>query len=570
MNKILPDALQSKRADIRKRFFFSPYCVVKAWGNVENENAIIDRTDSQVLFNSPDQVCVMKNNGSEHAAILIDYGCEIHGDVRIVTEKVSDSNGEVITARFLIRFGESIAEAVTPVSVKGATNDHATRDTEIGISQWAAQETQETGFRYMYLELLDTGAIVRIKSLTGVLIVNDVEAVGEFESSDDRLNKIWHTAAYTVYLNMQEYLWDGIKRDRAVWFGDMNTEVETALAVFGDIDVVRKSLRFGYETTPLPKWMNGIPSYSFWWLINLYRVYEYSGDFDFLAEFREYIEGLVEQILSFISDNGKWLYEGRNTTFIDWSTRSDPDAQIVGFMGMLSHTLAIVEKLLSCFGDAELIGKCKTKRDAIIRSGISPVEQKIAAALMSLGGLADPQTIDRDYIEPHGAEGYSTFMGYSILNAKALAGNMNGAVKAMKDYWGAMLDMGATTFWEDFDISWTNSTPIDAFPMPNKPQLHGDFGRHCYVGLRLSLCHGWSGGPCPWLTKNVLGVNIERAGMRCIRIKPYLGDMEYVRGAAPTPYGPVIISHENRDGKIYTTVIAPKEIEIIYDGCIPK
>ena len=32
---------------------------------------------------------------------------------------------------------------------------------------------------------------------------------------------------------MQEYLWDGVKRDRLVWLGDMHPEVMTVQSVFG-------------------------------------------------------------------------------------------------------------------------------------------------------------------------------------------------------------------------------------------------------------------------------------------------------------------------------------------------
>jgi alpha-L-rhamnosidase len=39
--------------------------------------------------------------------------------------------------------------------------------------------------------------------------------------------------ADTVHLCMQDYLWDGIKRDRLVWIGDMHPEVSTINAVFG-------------------------------------------------------------------------------------------------------------------------------------------------------------------------------------------------------------------------------------------------------------------------------------------------------------------------------------------------
>ena len=54
--------------------------------------------------------------------------------------------------------------------------------------------------------------------------LRDLQYLGSFECSDERLNTIWQTGAYTVHLNMQDYLWDGIKRDRLVWIGDMHPE----------------------------------------------------------------------------------------------------------------------------------------------------------------------------------------------------------------------------------------------------------------------------------------------------------------------------------------------------------
>jgi hypothetical protein len=65
----------------------------------------------------------------------------------------------------------------------------------------------------------------------------------------------------------------------------------------------------------------------------------------------------------------------------------------------------------------------------------------------------------------------------------------------MKEYCGGMLSVGATTFFEDFDIDWLeNSCRIDRFPKKGQKDIHGDFGRFCYTGFRHSLCHGWSAG----------------------------------------------------------------------------
>ena len=99
------------------------------------------------------------------------------------------------------------------------------------------------------------------------------------------------------------------------------------------------------------------------------------------------------------------------------------------------------------------------------------------------------------FLAENGAKGLSTFMSYYILKCMAEGGKKTEAFNIMKDYYGAMLDLGATTFWEDFDIKWAeNSCRIDEFPKTNEKEIHGDFGKFCYKGYRHSLCHGWSSG----------------------------------------------------------------------------
>ena len=43
-------------------------------------------------------------------------------------------------------------------------------------------------------------------------------------------------------------------------------------------------------------------------------------------------------------------------------------------------------------------------------------------------------------------------MGYYVLKAKAKLGEYQDSLDIIRKYWGAMLDAGATTFWEDFDV----------------------------------------------------------------------------------------------------------------------
>ena len=42
------------------------------------------------------------------------------------------------------------------------------------------------------------------------------------------------------------------------------------------------------------------------------------------------------------------------------------------------------------------------------------------------------------------------FYGYYMLEAMAMAGNYQGALDVIREYWGAMIDLGATSFWGRF------------------------------------------------------------------------------------------------------------------------
>ena len=123
---------------------------------------------------------------------------------------------------------------------------------------------------------------------------------------------------------------------------------------------------------------------------------------------------------------------------------------------------------------------------------INPQEKKQVIALKY---FATGELTDQEYeklIEGR-AKGFSTFMSYYVLTAIA-SRDEKIAIDLMKEYYGAMLDRGATTFWEDFNMDWLEgSGRIDEFD-DTKKDLHGDYGAHCYVGFRHSLCHGWSAG----------------------------------------------------------------------------
>lgn len=165
-----------------------------------------------------------------------------------------------------------------------------------------------------------------------------------------------------------------------------------------------------------------------------------------------------------------------------------------------------------------------------------------------------------------GVSGVSTFYGYYMLEAMSLAGMTGRGLATLRDYWGAMLDMGATSFWEDFDVAWTNGAfRIDEMPAPRKLDIHGDFGKYCYEGFRHSLCHGWSCGPAPWLINNVLGIRPLDPGCRRVSVNPDLGDLEWAEGSMALPCGGVVKvrAERRRDGGMAVSASAPDGVEIV-------
>ena len=120
-------------------------------------------------------------------------------------------------------------------------------------------------------------------------------------------------------------------------------------------------------------------------------------------------------------------------------------------------------------------------------------------------------------------------------------------------------------FRSDFNIDWIkNAGRIDEIVPQGKVDVHRVYGDFCYVGLRHSYCHGWAAGPTPWLSQYVLGVKILEPGCKTVLIEPNLGDLSWVEGTFPTPYGLIKIRHEKQEnGSVKSKIDAPKQVKIV-------
>ena len=503
--------------------------------------------------------CVIRKRPDGKVSFLLDFGRELQGGIQIVTGQSSRKEVKV-----RIRFGESVSEAMCDITPEnGATNDHAIRDFRFTLPWLGVAEIGNSGFRFVRIDVEESDVDLLLKEVRATFGYRDIPYLGSFRSNDERLNNIWMTGAYTVHLNMQEYIWDGVKRDRLVWIGDLHPELMTVNTVFGYNEVIPKSLDLIRDTTPVPNWMNGISSYSIWWLLIHKDWYLYQGNLDYLMEQKDYMTTLFNHLITKIDDKGKEMLDG--TRFLDWPSSPNVKGVDAGLQALMVMAMDAGQEMALAMGDKELATRCEKASKKLKKYVPDHNQSKQGAALMALAGLMKAEKADKDVLSVGGAQGFSTFYGYYMLEAMAKAGNYQGAMDIMSEYWGAMLDLGATTFWEDFHIDWAkNAARIDELVPEGKIDVHSAYGDYCYKGFRHSLCHGWASGPTAWLSRHVLGVEVLEPGCKKVRIEPHLGNLEWVEGSFPTPMGVIKIKHtKDADGKIRSDIKVPEGVELV-------
>ena len=198
------------KADALSRAYITPTRVVLTEGGVTDPELLLIPGSGQTdIFNSG--MCQLSTVNDSVASIVLDFGRELHGSLRLLISAVSPLK----TPHMRLRFGESVAEACSELTTaeisvaedfnnsevdlkaNTATNDHAIRDMVLTLPFYGQYETGNTGYRFVRIDLLDPGMTVNLKEATAILRYRDLPYKGSFKSSDPKLNKIWDTGAYS-------------------------------------------------------------------------------------------------------------------------------------------------------------------------------------------------------------------------------------------------------------------------------------------------------------------------------------------------------------------------------------
>jgi alpha-L-rhamnosidase len=467
--------------------------------------------------------------GRSAHSLLVDFNRETFGYIRL--------HGLKGKGRLSLYYGESKEEALSPDSCE--TLDR------LDIDQAVTKDSILTGshaFRYVNIQWEEG---IQVDSASMLYEYLPVATKGSFRCSDEQLNKIWQVAAYTLHLNTREFFIDGIKRDRWIWSGDAYQSCLMNDYLFFDAATTTRTLWALRGKDPVTSHINTIMDYSFYWFLSIYDYYLYTGDARFIRQCYPRMVGLMDFIQSRRNKNG-WL-EGLpgDWLFIDWADGLTKKGEVSFEQLLFVRSLETMALCADLAGDPVRGGSYRREaaerrtrlftdfwdqqRQAFVHSRVDGIPGDKITRYANMFGIffgyfdqRQQQAVEQHVLLNDSIQKITTpYMRFYELEALCVMGGQRHVLKEMKDYWGGMLSLGATSFWEKYDPT---EKGAQHYAMYGRP-----FGR--------SLCHAWGASPIYLLGKYYLGVRPLSPGYATYSVEPVLGGLQWMEGEVPTPHG---------------------------------
>lgn len=557
------------------------------WEGAENVTAVLAEeerspTSAARVTEGPEPGAFLINPAPEgrFTALVLDFGRETAGFpvIEVRGAHRSTQGGEVFDLAYMeyLKGGEFPPVHGRTGSKENMADRYVCREGDQGHEFYNLR-----GFRYMLLVARDVKAEIEVRP--GVKAVGyPFEDLGSFECSDDRLVEIWKLCARTQRLCAFDAYVDCIWREQAQWWGDARIQGLITFYAFGDGRLLRRGIHQGAQSgTPegliwgvFPTdWPGGIlPTWNLAWVLSLRDYVLYTGETAFARE----NFGVIEGILAYYrSKSVKGLAPGRipgKWVFIDWVPLQQEGLSAThSLMWLLA--LQAAEELASWTRDRKAASRygaearklaSRIKR-VLYDEGAGVVRESASSETLArseqasqhanglavltgvLKGKAARSALERAVLPAYFDNDKSIvlaspyFSAY-VLEAMASAGLGEETVRAIRVWWGEVLDRGYTSAPEVWPEELKDSS---------------------------SRCHAWSGSPVYLLPQILLGVRPLSPGMAKVEIRPvFAQEVESARGRVPTPRGQVEVSWARKEGGIELEVALPRGVaaELVLAG----
>ncbi|OHX00407.1 bacterial alpha-l-rhamnosidase domain-containing protein [Colletotrichum incanum] len=420
---------------------------------------------------------------------------------------------------------------------------------------------------------------------------------GYFHSSDDLLNKIWYSGAYTLQTNaappetgrvLTEDVWDGgwfnnawlgvgssllldgAKRDRWIWPGDMGVAVPSAFVSTGDLESAKNAIQTMFDfqrpsgifPRAGPPYLDATSdTYHMWTMIGAYNYVLFSGDLGWLAHnWATYLRAMDYIYAKIIPDTGIL----NATATGDW-------ARYINSMNGSAPNMLLYRTLTTGAFLADLAPAGTSNSTAgtnLTETWLSRAETLKAAIKTHLWDGAKGAFIDgyrNRTLYPQDSNSYAIAFGV-VDPASAEAASIS---RMLTENWTPIgpaspeLPGNISPFISSIELeahfvagradralqlirdSWgwylnhpngTGSTVIEGY------LVDGTFGYRSTRGYTndpsyVSHAHGWSSGPTSTLTEYLVGLRVTRPAGAGWSLKPVFGEVPEAQAGFTTALG---------------------------------
>ena len=508
----------------------------------------------------------------------IDFGSNLSGQLRLKLHGLKAN--QVVRIFYADHKSNTNKKAAGPVNVNAifpGLSGNVTYQTFAQMDEFisAGRDDEEFsskfnyhGFRYAIVEGLAHAP--KLSDAQATLIESDLESVGSFECSNELLNRIHGLTLWTVRcLNLGGYMVDCPHRER-LGYGDGQVSFESqvynlgAPALYqkwiGDWRIAQKP-DTGDISHTAPAWGGGGgPAWGGSFATLIWKMYEYYGDRQILAENYEAMRRYVDYLESRCQENvlrsyggkwdfiGDWVAPGRGMDTTNWPAKTA--AELFNNCYRI-HLWEILEQSAAVLGNTAEVARCQaalaTKRPAIHQAffdetngvyvldeqayqimpllfGVVPQEQRAAVLAKLVDNIQNRRQshLDTGMLGTYFLIQYLHQIGrddllFSIINQKTYPG------------WGFMLANDATTVWEQWN------------------------GYYSHI-------HSCFASPGGWFYQSLAGIQPDPAspGFKGIIIKPSLvGDVTWVKAHYDSIHGRIVSNWRLQGDRLTLNVSIP-------------
>jgi hypothetical protein len=557
----------------------TPVRVVRTQGSVTNAAALVQGSGTAVMT---------VPSGGQPAAIVLDFGKEVGGTPYVAVSASTPASNT-------IRISTSEALQFLTNSSGAFVNDNGA---QINLTITGAQRYTgglRGGFRFAAIELRTAGTV----SLTAAGLnfrahrAGPAQYQGWFMSSDDQLNRMWYAGAYTTQMDMvpagvascftQPVIFDGAKRDRAIWSGDLmitNPVAQLSLGtnsvpyVKGSINAIMNLQAANGRLTSAVGFrgcgaFDYAVTYSAYSAILAVQYYRYTNDTAYITSLLPKLESATAYHATRLDANG--LIVTNDNDYWQTTQSGEVTEYSLAYYELLQNMIWVEGRVGTAARVADYTNRANALRNAInsrlfntsaglyvhtnSRTNVFPLDANMNAIRL---GVAPPERVPgiltyfRNRWQAHGSEisqpapSMSDPYGHTIepLNntwevmARMQADDTAGALELMRRLWGLQVDPNSAfytgTFWE-FVMS--NGLPDRGFD---------------------SLAHAWGAGPTQILTESVLGATAVNPGYSTWQVKPHPGALAWAQGQVPTASGAMTVRWaQDTAGQFQLQVVSP-------------